>query len=260
MTIEEAVRRSGLPASDAEVLLAAACGAERTWVLAHGKDQLAAERAELFCEWARRRRAREPVAYITGEKEFYGRTFAVDRRVLIPRPSTEILVSEALRFLDDPADRVTQADGGIVVVSRAIRDLGRVRVIVDVGTGSGCVAVTLALERSDLRCVATDISVDALAVARRNAARYGVEDRIDFRTGDELEPVADIAEPFLLVSNPPYVPDGRELPDEVALFEPPLALFGGPDGRSVTRSLADSAALHWRCCGVVVECLEGSVH
>ena len=154
----------------------------------------------------RRRAAGEPLQYIRGRCDFYGREFLVDDRVLIPRPETELLVEQA--------------------VARAPRGAR----VVDVGTGSGCIAVTLAIERPDLRVLAVDISVAALAVARRNRDRLGA--RVAFAASDLLDAVRDID---LIVSNPPYIPaaDIAMLQTEVKDHEPRAALTPGPRGTEV---------------------------
>lgn len=173
-----------------------------------------------------RRATREPVAYLVGEKEFYGRAFRVTHDTLIPRPETEGLVDAALTWLRQRA-----------------RHLGEAARVVDVGTGTGCVAITLALEveaRPGLVLTATDISVDALAVARDNTTRLGATG-VDFRHGHLF---AGSAPPFdLVVSNPPYVPgrDRDTLPADVRLFEPAGALFSGEDGLDLIRDLVPAA-------------------
>jgi release factor glutamine methyltransferase len=175
-----------------------------------------------FQKYVKRFEAGEPVAYITGLKEFYGREFEVTPDVLIPRPDTETLVELALKRL--PA--------------------GEKMHVIDACTGSGCVGITLALERPDIRVVAIDISPAAAEVARRNAAKLGVADRFEVRVGDLLGPV--IGEQFdLLVSNPPYIKpaDMPGLMPEVHDFEPHLALEGlSEDGVGLHRRLIEQAA------------------
>lgn len=170
----------------------------------------------------RRREAREPMAYIRGSQEFWGRDFIVSSAVLIPRPETELIVEEALRF-------------------RTARD-GADPLIVDVGTGSGCLAVTLACEWPDARIVATDVSDAALDVARENARRHQVERRIRFVARPYL---AEVDEPIdLIVANPPYVAesDQSSLQPEVRLYEPHTALFGGVDGLRDVRAILQAAS------------------
>ncbi len=158
----------------------------------------------------KRRGAGEPVAYILGHREFYGLDFIVDAAVLIPRPDTERLVELALQALDD-----ADIDEGTII---------------DVGTGSGCVALSIIAQREGLRAVAVDISPAALVVAKKNAVALGIADRIEFRLGDLLAPCADVVGAALIVSNPPYVQRGSaDLAADVKAFEPALALYGIDD-------------------------------
>jgi release factor glutamine methyltransferase len=181
-----------------------------------------------------RRLSHEPVAYIVGEREFYGRPFRVTPEVLIPRPETEIVVDEARAVLSDRA--------------RGRPDLS----IVDIGTGSGCVAITLALEMPRLRVVATDISAGALGVARTNAEALGAIHRVWFV---QASIVGGLTGPFdLIVSNPPYVPlaDAATLMPDVREHEPAAALFGGRDGLDVIRAVVDAAGTGLRPGGRLV--------
>lgn len=175
------------------------------------------------------------MAYLCGGQEFYGRMFEVTSAVLIPRPETEIIVEAALqRFPDDRA---------------------RLQ-IADIGTGSGCLAVTLAKERPAARLLATDISTAGFRVARQNASRYGVEDRIVFAFGDLLAEASPTTFNLfdLIVSNPPYVPnaDRATLQPEVRDYEPAEALFAGPDGLDVIRRLIPTAAERLRPGGSLI--------
>lgn len=254
MTIKDALQGSGLPSADAEVLLSRILGQDRSWLIAHVEAELSAEFWSAFTQWVERRRKHEPVAYIIGEQEFYGRQFTVDKRVLIPRPATEGIVRRALQFLQDGLDAVDDVDEGIVVVSKELRIMNKeLRIVVDVGTGSGCLAITLALERPDLKIIATDISPDALEVAKINAKRHHVEGRVEFREGSGLEPVQDLTEPFLLVSNPPYIPSGNDLMRDVKDFEPHVALFGGKTGNEIAWDLQKATEAHPFCIGYVME-------
>lgn len=254
MTIKDALQGSGLPSADAEVLFSRILGHDRAWLIGHGHDELSAQSWSAFMQWVERRRKHEPVAYITGEQEFYGRPFFVDRRVLIPRPATEGVVRRALQFLDDGLDAVDDVDEGIVVTAHhAGRMPAPIQTIVDVGTGSGCIAITLALERPDLKIIATDISSEALEVARMNAERHGLTDRMTFREGSGLDPVRDLTEPFLLVSNPPYIPSGNDIMKDVRDFEPHVALFGGIRGDDIRYLLEQQASDHPFCSGWVME-------
>jgi release factor glutamine methyltransferase len=182
---------------------------------------LALDELSRFRELVKRRRAREPVAYILGQREFYGRTFAVDARVLVPRPDTETLVTVAL---DRTRDR-----------SMSLRAL-------DLCTGSGCVAITLARERPTSRVHATDASKEALAVARHNALRLGAYN-VSFAQGDLYVAVAEGQRFDLVVANPPYVPaaDVAHLMADVRDFEPRMALDGGADGLALVRRIVTDA-------------------
>jgi len=201
------------PRLDAEVLLAAAIGVDRAALIADPGRGLQPTEARAFQDAARRRTQREPVAYILGRKGFRRLELDVDARVLIPRPETEHVVEAAL------------------LVPEGAR-------VVDVGTGSGAIALALADERPDLRVTGTDTSSDALFVARANAARLGLD--VEFLEGDLLAPVDGTVD--AVVSNPPYVRRGEQLPPEIARYEPADALFAGPDGLDVHRRLALAAA------------------
>jgi release factor glutamine methyltransferase len=201
------------PRLDAEVLLAAAMGVDRAALIADPSRGIEPQAARAFQDYARRRVQREPVAYILGRRGFRRIELEVDQRVLIPRPETEHVVEAAL------------------ALPHGVR-------VVDVGTGSGAIALALADERPDLRVVATEISADALAVARANGARLGLD--VEWLEGDLLEPVTGPVD--AVVSNPPYVNDGSTLQPEIGRYEPDVALFGGEDGLDVYRRLAPAAA------------------
>lgn len=209
------------PRLDAQVLLAHVLGKDRVYLYTHFDQPLAAEELASYRGLIQRRLAGDPVAYLVGEKEFRSLTFAVDKRVLVPRPDTEATVEAALALLPP--------DGS-----------GRV---VDVGTGSGAIALTIKKERPQLDVLAVDRSSDAAAVARANAERLGLA--VEIFEGDLLAPVAARAPFALIVSNPPYIPsdDVAALAPEVR-SEPMLALDGGEDGLDVVRRLiADSPPL-----------------
>jgi release factor glutamine methyltransferase len=202
------------PRLDAEVLLAFVLGVDRG-ALVIDRDLAVEGAAVRRFQDAVRRRAfdREPVAYITGTKGFRRFELAVDPRVLIPRPETETLVEAAIELLPEGAR------------------------VVDVGTGSGAIALALRDERPDLEVTGTDVSEEALAVARANAARLGLE--VAFEHADLLAGVGSFD---AVVSNPPYVEDGAELAPEIVRHEPSLALRAGPDGLDVLRLLVPAAA------------------
>jgi len=201
----------GAPAREASLLLGQILGLSEAQILAHGGREVPAEAAERFRSLLERRLTGEPVAYLFGEREFYGRPFHVDPRVLIPRPETEHVVEEAL------------------TISLPERPW-----ILDVGTGSGILPITLALEIPDARAVGTDLSPGALAVARGNARRHGVPDRARF-VGTDLVLGLDLSRFDLVVSNPPYIDpgDAPSLSPEVVNFEPHVALFAPGSGDSV---------------------------
>ncbi len=192
----------------------------RAWLIAHEDEPLAPDAAAVLGALVKRRRTGEPIQYITGETEFYGLNFRVNRDVLIPRPETEHLVEKAIALA-----------AGFV----------RPR-IVDVGAGSGAIAVALAARLPAAQMTATEISASALTVARENAKRNGVAERVRFLEGDLLAPVA--GERFdLIVSNPPYVAEGDRdtLSVEVRAYEPAQALFAGADGLAIYRRLIPAA-------------------
>jgi release factor glutamine methyltransferase len=185
-----------------------------------------------FSTWIARREQREPTAYILGRREFWGRDFVVSPAVLIPRPETELIVEEALAILKAGAGIGAGPSGdGISLEPR----------VADVGTGSGCIGVSIAADVPSVRLMATDISEDALTVARENAARHGVLDRATFVRTSYLDAVDG---PFdVIVSNPPYVKDGDKpaLSRQVAGYEPHVALFGGTDGLTGVTAVLDAA-------------------
>lgn len=218
-----AARGVGSPRLDAEVLLAGAMGISRASLIALRDDSVPHEAASRFADLVSRREERVPVAYLLGVKEFWSREFEVNEDVLIPRPDTEWIVGESLRALTD-------REGPLIV---------------DVGTGAGPIAVSLALERPDAEIHATDISAAALAVARRNAAKHGVADRIRFHTGDLLEPILALGlegRVDLIASNPPYVALCEPVDLEVIRWEPRIAVYAGESGTEVIARLIPQAA------------------
>jgi release factor glutamine methyltransferase len=214
-TVAEALRfaRHHIDPLDAHVLLGAVLAASRAALLAHPEAPLTAEQAERFAGYVARCAAAEPIAYILGRRAFYDREFFVTPDVLIPRPETELLLEQALEWVGDR--RLTA---------------------VDVGTGSGALAVTLAANRPNVQVFAVDISPAALAVARRNAERYSAP--VTFFEGDLLAPLVERGiKADVIMANLPYIPSG-ELPDlAVTRYEPRLALDGGADGLDLIRRL-----------------------
>ncbi|MCI0396289.1 MAG: peptide chain release factor N(5)-glutamine methyltransferase [Chloroflexi bacterium] len=226
MTIQEALAfgrqqltASPSPALDARLLLEHVLQVEHAYLVAHGDDPLTAAQEQDYRTLVDRAARRKPIPYLVGQAPFYGLAFAVSPAVLIPRPETELLLEAALGWARQRA---------------AVY-------IVDVGTGSGCIAISLARQLPAARIEATDISPSALKMARRNAQTHGVAGRILFHHGELLEPVA--GRPDLIVANLPYVTDHEwtELDDGVKWYEPDVALRGGPDGLDVIRQLLGQA-------------------
>jgi len=203
------------PVLDAEVLLAHVLERSRTVLLATFDEQVSAVMQREYREFVHRRVRREPVAYLVGDKEFYGRAFRVTPAVLIPRPETEILLERALE--------ITGSDG----------------MAVDVGTGSGCIAISFALERPGWKVYATDTSADALGIAGQNIEAFRAAGRVRLLHGSLLEPVD--SQVGLVMANLPYVPTGEipRLDADVRAWEPHCALDGGPDGMGSIRSLLE---------------------
>lgn len=207
------------PGLDAQVLLAYICNTSRTWVLAHPEYELNGEQNLSLAHAIAQLAAGVPLPYVIGEWEFYGLGFKVTPDVLIPRPETELLVESALKWLAEHPGRSRVAEAG---------------------TGSGCIAISLAVNSPNLSLTATDICAAALAVASQNAQRHKVEERLTLIETDLLQGVVG---PFdLICANLPYIPSGtlRQLP--VYWREPRLALDGGPDGLDLIRKLLMQAA------------------
>jgi release factor glutamine methyltransferase len=196
--------------TEARVLAASALDADPALLFAHPEWEVPSG-GDLLLE---RRLTGEPLAYITGFREFYGRRFVVNPAVLVPRQETELLVETGLEFAPTNAS------------------------VLDIGTGSGCVAITLKLQRPSLQVTAVDVSAEALAVAVENARELGAD--VSFAEAD-LFPVGKFD---VIVSNPPYIAEGAELPRDVGEHEPRLALFAGTDGLTIYRRLATEARSH----------------
>jgi release factor glutamine methyltransferase len=246
----------------AELLLMHALERDRAWMYGHPEESLDPAAAEKFRALIARRAAGEPVQYLTGKQEFWGLEFEVTPAVLIPRPETEHVMEVALARLGERGIKIHMDTG-------APRETLRVA---DVGTGSGCLAVALAWELPHAEVVATDISEPALEVARRNAARHGVAERVHFLQRDLLtglaqtDPSGVVARhamaastqngPLfdLIVSNPPYIArnEAEQLQREVRDHEPHAALFGGPTGTEMYQRLIDQARDQLRDRGILV--------
>ena len=215
------------PRLTAEILLAHALGCDRVRLYLDFDKPIAEKELVAFRELVRRRAAGEPTAYLTGKKEFCGRTFKADRRALIPRPETELLVEAALAALPEEG------------------------LALDVCTGSGCVAITLALERPRARVLAVDLSPEALALAAENAAALGA--RVEFLAGDVYDPVPPDLRFDVVVANPPYVPTAEVsgLARELS-HEPAMAIDGGEGGLAVAARLIAGAPAHLSAGGTLV--------
>jgi len=219
-SVAEILRIANIDPVDSRALLRTALGVSDTYLVAHPGQVLTDRQRDRYLEWVERRRAGEPVAYLTGEREFYSLAFKVTPAVLIPRPETELLVDVALERV--PAHAPFR--------------------VLDLGTGSGCVAVALAKHRPLAQVSATEVSRAALAVARENAARHG--SNIEFIESDWLEALA--GRRFdLIVSNPPYVAErDPHLSQGDSRFEPRAALVAGADGLSCIRLIIAQARAH----------------
>ena len=223
ITVSEALKQgrqtlaslSETPYLDTQLLLAHALKRKKEWVLAHPENHLSTSELTTFKDNLGRLVSGEALPYLLGSWDFYGRSFQVTPDVLIPRPETELLIENALGFL---------------------RSHPEARLCADIGTGSGCIAISLALEIPDLKVIAVDVSPSAIEVARANTRKHGVDDRVTLI-------VSDLLPPFdfrfgLICANLPYIPSERLERLAVAEREPKLALDGGTDGLAVIRSLA----------------------
>ncbi|RPJ81588.1 MAG: peptide chain release factor N(5)-glutamine methyltransferase [Acidobacteria bacterium] len=224
LTLQEAVRRSteylaghGLktPRQDAELLVLRVTGKDRAFLLSHPEWKIAPEQQHQLEKWLEQRKQHYPIQYLVGSQEFFGRQFRVDPSVLIPRPETELIVETCLELV-----RALEKD--------TVR-------VVDIGTGSGCIAITLACEDPRIQVTAVDVSETALDVARENARCLGCIDRVEFLRGDVLGPLESSGRVFdLIVSNPPYVEDlSAQVEYSVKTFEPREAVFAGPTGLEI---------------------------
>ena len=225
---------SDTPSLDAEVLLAFVLNKDRAWLIAHRTDLISQSDQERYEECILRRKESEPVAYITGVREFYGLDFFVTPSVLIPRPETELLVSQTLKCIETQAKKKKKLT------------------LLDLGTGSGCIAITLA-KKSNVHITAIDLSTSALDVAKQNAEAHGVSNQITFVSGSWFEPVE--GEKFdIIASNPPYVSKSESLAKDLD-FEPESALFADEEGLSdlqfimmnCTKYLNTNGALFLEC-------------
>ena len=228
MTLREALTEAAatIDRREAETLLAHLLFRDRAWLIAHADADISTALLHSYRALIARRTAREPIQYLTGQQEFYGLNLRVTRDTLIPRPETEQLVEAVLDW---------------IAARPSLRDPH----ILDIGTGTGAIAIALASKLPTASLTATDLSAAALAVAEQNAARFGLTHRIAFLQSDLL--ASDILQSFapfdIIVSNPPYVSlyEAATMPDEVLHHEPHTALFAGTDGLDVYRRLLPAA-------------------
>lgn len=221
---------------DAEVLLSHIVKKDRAWLFTHIHDELDTESRRVFEAAIQRRAQREPLQYIIGKQEFWGLDLAVTPDVLIPRPETELVVESALKIITRRDQQVT---------------------IVDLCTGSGCISVSLAKELPSARIFAADLSDKALAIARENALRHGVSERIRFLEGNLFQPLKELdirGAVDIIVSNPPYVQSGdhASLQPEVRDFEPELALIAGPRGTEIHQKIINEAPEYLKQHGALI--------
>jgi len=225
-------REAGLatPDLDARILIMAATGLTQTDMITRGRDYPIADGLALISEYAERRLSGEPIDHILGYREFFGRRFSVSKDVLSPRPETEMLVEAALEILKDKPSAH----------------------ILDLGTGSGAIVISILAEALDVHGVAIDVSELALAIARENAKKHDVEKRVTFLQGSWFEPVEGQFD--IILSNPPYITDAamEALSAEVSGFDPDLALRGGDDGLLVYKAIIADAVNYLKPDGVIL--------
>lgn len=227
-TLDDLIQHSQLPRAEARRLLASLTGQPLTWFMAHGDDPADPDTTARFHTLAERRRSGEPLAYLLGQQEFYGRPFAVSPAVLIPRADTETLVETALEQL--------------LLLRRQQRAVPLS--LLELGTGSGIIAITLALEAPDTEVHAVERSPEALAMAQRNAKALGAH-RIHWHAGSWWQALASPRRFDLIVSNPPYIAaNDHHLQQGDLRFEPPQALAAGPDGLDDLRIIIGGAPAH----------------
>lgn len=245
MTLAEAINSAAIQLSgagitnarrDAEALLSHLIRKNRAWLITHGDDALDDEWRGLFKDTIQRRAKREPLQYIIGSQEFWGLEFMVTPEVLIPRPETELIIEATLAI---------------------IHDRNRPARIIDLCTGSGCIAVSLAKELPVARILAIDKSAKALAVAKENAAQHGVSDRIRFLEGDLFHPLEELdwyGLVDIIASNPPYVQSGDldTLQPEVRDYEPEMALIAGPEGTELAAIIINTAPAYLKKTGALI--------
>lgn len=228
---------SETPSLDAQVLLAHVSGKNRAWLLAHPEATLPQEQHNMLRVAVSRLEAGEPLPYVLGYWAFYGLDFTINAETLIPRPETELVVDEAIKWLQANPSRRRAAD---------------------IGTGSGCIAITLAYNIPDLQVTATDLSLPALEIAQINAKKHGVADQVDFVQADLLTRFTDHLPFQVICANLPYIPSKTLEGLDVYDREPTLALDGGPDGLDVIRKLLPQVHKNLASSGLLLLEIESS--
>lgn len=227
--------KAGVPDArrEATILLAHLFNRDRTFLIAHGEEMVPTDLLAQFRTFVERRASGEPSQYVTGSQDFYGRTFLVSPDVLIPRPETELLIEATCKYFNDQSATVS---------------------ICDVGTGSGCIAITLLHELRGAHAIGTDISEAAIAVAEKNAQAHKVTGRVSFVISDCFDRVPAQLSFDIIVSNPPYVSAAAVpgLQREVRDHEPLVALSPGPDGLSIIRRLIQEAPRFLKDAGLLI--------
>lgn len=227
--------RTEFPYTETQVLLAYVLGKSKEWLIAHPDELLTQQQEDQLSELTNRLLAGEPLPYLTGIQAFYGLDFEVNPAVLIPRPETELLVEEAIQWLVEHPTRKS---------------------FIDVGTGSGAIAVTLADQVPDLKITAVDVSEEALEIAKRNAQKFSVDARIHFLKSDLFETVKDHYD--LIAANLPYIPTGTLNSLPALRYEPHYALDGGADGLACIQRFVDQAPLYIKPGGLILMEIEAS--
>ncbi len=219
------------PSKDANLLLEIVLKEKRAYLIAHDKDKLSERHFREYANLIKRRKIREPIQHITGFQEFWRHKFRVTGDVLIPRPETEMIVEAAIAVL--PKEESTR--------------------ILEIGIGSGCISISILAERENASALGIDISKAAIEIAKENAKRIGVEDRLSFQLADIFDGI-DREKFNLIVSNPPYIPvsDIEDLEIEVKEFDPLIALTDGGDGFSLIRRIVDESAYYLKSGGVLL--------
>ncbi len=241
MKIPEALKSSKFDKTEAEIILADLLGKDRSYIIAHPEYNLSKGQMLSFTNKLKRREKHEPLAYILGYKEFYGLKFFIDSRVLIPRPETEKLIDETIAFVNKTFPK------------KKIK-------IADVGTGSGCIAITLARLVPAAKIYAVDVDEEALVVARKNSTYHKTNGKITFLKGGLLSPLPKNID--IIVANLPYIPTGKigGLQPEITKWEPKVALDGGADGMDLYQDLFKHVNSYLNLEGVIFYEFDGKIY